>query len=139
MLERLNRHEQRCLMELLVYLTRADHTVMEAKREMLREYSELLEVELDSLDKTLTPEEVVPQFQSPASRVIVLQELFRLARLDGNFTIIEQSVLLDIASMMGFPMELVQKIENWVVDGLEWTLRGEDLLDEAAHTILRKA
>ncbi len=139
MLERLNKHERRCLMELLVYLSKADHTVMEAKREMLREYSELLEVELNTLDKTLGPEELVPQFQNPASRVVVLQELFRLARLDGDFTIIEQSVLLDIASMMGFPMDLVQKIENWVVDGMEWTLQGEDLLEEAAHTILRKA
>jgi len=32
---------------------------------------------------------------------------------------------------MGIPQELVKKVDQWVVDGLNWMWRGEDLLDEA--------
>ncbi len=137
MIERLSRHEQACLMELLIHLAKSDGKDMDAKKAVLMQYAELIEADANQLKGTLTPKELVPQFQSAASRVIVLQELMRLARIDGHLTIPEESVILDIASMMGLPLSLVQKVEEWVVDGIKWTLRGESLLQEAEHTALR--
>ena len=138
MIDRLNRDERLAMMELLWYLAKTDGKMPEVYHDLLREYAELLEVESDDIDGDLTPEELVPQFQSPASRVVVLQEVFRLAQLDGIFTIGEESAILDIASLMGFPMEFVQRVEQWVIDGIEWTLTGEKLLDESTHLVLRK-
>ena len=138
MIDRLNRDERVAMMELLEYLAKADGKVTELHHEVLGQYAELLEVDISKLDGNLTPEELVPQFQSPANRVVVLQEVFRLAHLDGIFTIGEESAILDIASLMGFPMEFVRRVEQWVIDGLEWTLTGEKLIEEGNHLVLRK-
>jgi len=138
MIERLNHDERMAMMELLMYLAKTDGKMPELYHDVLREYAEILEVDLREIDGDLTPEELVPQFQSPSSRVVVLQEVFRLAQLDGIFTIGEESVILDIASLMGFPMDFVQRVEQWVIEGMEWTLRGEQLLEESRHLVLRK-
>ena len=139
MIDRLNRDERVAMMELLAYLAKTDGKLSDVNQEVLREYAELLEIDPGAIDSDLTPEELVPQFQNPASRVVVLQEVFRLANLDGVFTIGEESAILDIASLMGFPMEFVQRVEQWVLDGLEWTLQGEKLIDEGNHLVLRKS
>ncbi len=138
MIDRLNSDERVAMMELLAYLAKTDGKMTDVNQEVLREYAELLEVDPSEIDSDLTPEELVPQFQRPASRVVVLQEVFRLANLDGVFTIGEESAILDIASLMGFPMEFVQRVEQWVLDGLEWTLAGEKLIEEGNHLALRK-
>jgi tellurite resistance protein len=138
MIDRLNRDERMAMMELLAYLAKTDGKITEVNQEVLREYAELLEVDPPEIDSDITPEELVPQFQSPASRVVVLQEVFRLANLDGVFTIGEESAIIDIASLMGFPMEFVQRVEQWVLDGLDWTLTGEKLIEEGSHLALRK-
>ena len=138
MIDRLNSDERVAMMELLGYLAKTDGKITDVNQEVLREYAELLEVDPAEIDTDLTPEELVPQFQSPTSRVVVLQEVFRLANLDGIFTISEESAILDIASLMGFPMDFVQRVEQWVLDGLEWTLTGEKLIEEGNHLALRK-
>lgn len=135
MLERLSQNEQRALMELLLYLAKADGRVDEIEREVIENYTGIVDIRLDTLNGNLTPDELVPQFQSPASRVVVLQELFRLAHLDGLFDPDEQDVVLEIADMMNIPDEFLEKIERWVIDGLRWVWRGEELLDDAEEII----
>lgn len=139
MLDRLNENEQRALMELLIYMAKLDGQVEEIERWLLDQYADLIRVDFTGLEGDLTPEELVPQFQSPASRVIVLQELFRICHLDGMFTAGEQSAILDIASMMGVPMDLLRKIETWVIDGLRWVGQGEALVEEAETVVLDRA
>ncbi len=135
MLERLSPNEQRVLMELLVYMARADGQVADAEREVLHQYADLVRVDFDEIDGDLSPEELVPHFTSPESRVIVLAELFRLSHLDGLFSDGEQSAILEIASLMGVPMMLLREIEQWVVEGLQWVWRGEEILEQAVHQI----
>lgn len=135
MLDRLSRNEQRALLELLVHLAKSDGKIEEAEREILGMYADLVEVSPEEIEGDYTLEDLVPQFVSPASRVIALQELFRLSHLDGWFGESEQSEILEVGAMMGVPMELLQKIELWVLDGLNWVQRGEDLLDEADEVV----
>lgn len=131
MLDQLTPDEQRALMELLILLAKADGRVDDIEREVLASYADLIDVDLDTLDGDAELEELVAVFSTPASRVIALQELFRLSHLDGWFADSEQSIILDVGALMGVPMELLQKIERWVLDGLAWVARGDDLLDEA--------
>jgi hypothetical protein len=135
MLDRLSRNEQRALLELLVHLAKSDGKIEEAEREILGMYADLVDVAPEEIEGDYTLDDLVPQFVSPASRVIALQELFRLSHLDGWFGESEQSEILEVGAMMGVPMELLQKIELWVLDGLNWVQRGEDLLDEADEVV----
>jgi hypothetical protein len=137
MIDRLTKEERIVLMELLVYLVKEAGNPRGVYQEVLSDYAELVGVNLSEIDGNLSLEELVPQFQSHISRFVVLQEVFRLAELDGIFTIGEQSIILDIASLMGFPMDFVRHVEQWVREGLEWTRKGEMLIDEAQRLTLR--
>ena len=131
MLERLTQDEQRALMELLSYLAKADGSVADVEREVLQQYANLVSIELDEITGTYAPEELVKIFHSTTSKVIVLEELMRMAYIDDMFTDSEQSVILDIAELLGVPLPLLRQIEDWVLDGLRWIDKGEELLLQA--------
>lgn len=130
MLERLEPDEQRAMLELLIYVAKADGKVAAIEQEILQNYATLIEIDFSSLREDRRPEELIPQLNSAVSRAIVLQELLRLSHLDGIFTQGERTAIIEIARLMGFPLDLVHRIDEWVVDGLKWVWRGEDLLDE---------
>lgn len=131
MLDRLSPNEQRALLELLVHLAKADGRLKDMEREVLEMYADLVQVDRAEIEGDYSLEQLVPQFKTPASRVIALQELFRLSHLDGWFAESEQSEILEVSAMMHVPMELLQKIERWVLDGIEWAERGEEILEDA--------
>ncbi len=138
MLERLTTEEQQALMELMGCLAHADGHFNDINRELLAQYAELFNIQLadvvcdcdaDSLDT------LAAQFQRPESRIVVLQELLRLAHLDGIFNKDEKSLILHVAALMEVPPEFVKEIDDWVLGGIEWTLRGERLLKKAAEML----
>lgn len=134
MLERLTSEEQRAMLELLIYMAKADGQVVDIEQQILENYATLVEVEFSALRDDATPEDVIPRLKTMVSRAIVLQELLRLSHLDGLFTERERSAILEIAEIMGLPLSMVHKLDEWVVDGLRWVWRGEDLLDEVEGT-----
>lgn len=134
MLDQLTSNEQTALMEMLYHLAKADG-VEDIETEILDQYSELVDVDFDALTGEVPIEELLPQFESPTSKLIALQELLRLAHLDGYFSGDEKAAIKDIAGQMGVPGDLLQKTEEWVVDGLNWMCRGEELLDEAEEVM----
>jgi len=137
MLDRLNPNEQKALMELLLYLAKTDGTVDDIEGAVLHQYADLVHVDFDTLEGDLSPDELVPQFESPATKVAVLQELFRLSHMNGAFTISEQSAILEVGAQMGMPMALLRKIEAWVLDDLRLTVRAEELTEEAERLFQR--
>ena len=135
MIEGLSREEKQALLELMGCLAHADGRIDDVERELLADYAELFNIQLADIncsDDMDTLDSLVAQFQRPDSRVIVLQELLRLAHLDGFFNKDEKSLIMHVAALMGVPPEFLKKIDNWVLDGIEWMIRGEELLDSAA-------
>ncbi len=135
MLERLNHDEQRALMELMVYVAKADGKVEAIETVLLEQYPYLLEIDLTEVEGDFSPEELAPQFDSAEDRIIALQELLRLAHLTGVFNTDEQSAMLDVASVFGMPINLLRELEAWVVEGIQWTLRGEELLEKGRSVV----
>ena len=135
MLDRLAPAQQEALMELLIVMAKADGKVKDIEREILEQYADLVDVDFSSLTGEKTIEELTSLFDTAESRVIVLQELIRICHLDGLFVDDERSAIVDVAAMFGVPMSLLQELENWVVEGLRWSLRGEELLEEAAEVV----
>ena len=79
-------------------------------------------------------EEALEQVQEE-HQAAALQELLRIAHLDGNFHRDEADTIDDIAEMMGFPPMYVKKVDDWVQWGLNWVWQGEDLLEEAEEML----
>lgn len=137
MLDRLSPNEQKALMELLIFMAKTDGAIDDIEGVVLKQYADLVNVDFDLLEGDLTPEVLAPQFERPASKVIALQEVFRLGHLNGMFTDGEQSAVLEVGAQMGMPMELLRKIETWVLDDLRLTVRAEELIGEAERLFQR--
>ncbi len=43
--------------------------------------------------------------------------------------------MLDVASVFGMPINLLRELEAWVVEGIQWTLRGEELLEKGRSVV----
>lgn len=130
MIELLNTDEQRVMLELLLHIAKSDGTVQDVEQEILENYATLVDLDFSSLNGNLTPAELLPQVPGAVSRAIILQELLRLSHLDGIISQGEQTAIRAIAGEMGFPEEVIHRLDTWVVEGLRWVWEGEDILDE---------
>lgn len=72
MLDRLTHNEQKALMELLIYMAQSDGQIRDVENEVLHQYATLVDVDFRSLEGNYTPEELIPQFESPASLVVAM-------------------------------------------------------------------
>ena len=131
MLDQLTPNQQHMLMELLIRLAQADGEIVDIEEEVLRQYAELVDVDFDDLSGDLSLQEILPAFDTSVSRVAAVQELFRLAHIDGFFSEDEKRVIRQVADLLGMPDSLVNEIDAWVVDGLRWVWRGEELVEQA--------
>lgn len=131
MIEQLQPEEQRAMLELLLYMAKTDGKITDVEDQILHNYATLTHINFDSLDGNYAPEELMLRLHSPRARFIVLQEVLRLAHIDGYFADDEQSAILDLAAMMGISLEFLKEVETWVLDGLRWVWHGEELLDRA--------
>lgn len=135
MLDRLSHNEQKALMELLIFMAKADGQIKDVENEVLRQYAHLVDVDFSLLEGNYTPEELIPQFERASSLVVVMQELLRLSHIDGHFSNDEKAAILDVAAHMGMSLDFVDRIDAWVQEGLRWVWKGEELLDEAESTL----
>ncbi len=130
MIDQMSKEEQHALIELLIYMVKADGVVDNIEEAIIQDYADLVAVDVDSIDGNLQPEVLIPKFQSLESRFTVIEELLRVSHLNGFFTRDEQAAILDVAEKLGVSSEMVRKMDAWVVDGMNWLLRGEELLVE---------
>lgn len=128
MIDRLSNQQRLMLMELLVAMAKVDGRIVALENEVIEDYANLLEVPLDEISGDFSIAELAPYFDTPASRVTAIQELCRLARLDGDFAAEERDAILEVAGLMGVPESLVSRIDAWVVEGMQWVAQGEDLI-----------
>ncbi len=137
MICRLNQQQRQALLDLMIYLARVDGRVDNAEQRILADYASFAGVQRCTLPEHLSLEDLVRPFESPESRVAVLQELLRLAHSHKYFATEEQSALVEVAALMGLPMDLLGKIEGWVLEGLAWERKGEQLVGEAERLARR--
>jgi uncharacterized tellurite resistance protein B-like protein len=131
MTDHLTPHQKRMLMELLVTLAKADGVVEQLESEVIEDYAELLDVGLEEVGGGFSVADLAPHFDTPMSRVTAIQELCRLARLDGNFAKLERDTILDVGRHFGFSPEFVGEIDAWVVEGMRWVAHGDTLVERA--------
>jgi len=57
----------------------------------------------------------------------LLRELFFLGYADGNLSDEEVVFISKVGNALGMPDELIERISEWVIRGIEWQEEGEDL------------
>jgi len=82
----------------------------------------------DTADDGRSARELAKVFKDRRSRVAALLELFGLAYSDTSFDSNEQTLLFKVASDMGFSLDEISEVEQWVQDHVALIRRAMTLM-----------
>jgi hypothetical protein len=77
-------------------------------------YSEKMEVELNFKDKK--------------EELFFIRECIQLCYVDGHYHEEEKMLIRKMTEQLNIRIDSLEKIEEWVLEGIEWSNRGEELL-----------
>ena len=124
----LEHKEKDALMMLLVDIAKADGSIDESEMDFLAKYANEHGVELD-LKKSVSISDACRQISSQKAKVVTIQEIVKLAIVDGYYGDAEKAGAMAIAEMLGIENDKFEEIEKWVLDGQRWVQQGVQMLD----------
>ncbi|OPY55809.1 MAG: hypothetical protein A4E55_02397 [Pelotomaculum sp. PtaU1.Bin035] len=68
-------------------------------------------------------------FDSKKQTLFFFREAIQLCYIDGMYQQAEKDMVLEMAKMLGVELNIIDKIEKWVLEGIEWLQRGDKLLE----------
>lgn len=126
----LSAQQREALLQLLVQMAGVDYEVSIEEEAFLIEWAKEWQLPLD-----LTPEDpadeaaLLAQFDTFASKVIVLQEMVKLGYQDGHFGEEERVKVHAFAHRLGIKNpEVLNDINRWVRAWFDWHYQGEQML-----------
>lgn len=122
--------EKRALMSLLIDISKADGDLAEQEINFLSAYSTENGIALN-LEQYISLPDACDLIKSNKGKIIVIQEIVKLAIVDGHYDEAERKGALAIAEMLGVQLAKFQEVENWVLDGKQWVSKGLHMINEA--------
>jgi hypothetical protein len=91
----------------------------------------LSEEVIEALDQLIQDEDniVEIEFESKRQALFFLKEGIQLCYVDGHYGLEEKRLIEEKAAKLGVSVESVKKIEAWVLEGIEWSNKGDQLLE----------
>lgn len=126
MIVELNSKEQTSFISLLTYIAAVDGEINEDEKIFLDDYGKKLGINV-SYDDKRSLQDILSDFDVYKSKIFVLQELIKLAMIDGYYADAERAGVENIAQVLDIPTTKVRLIEDWVCRGIEWLVEGEKL------------
>jgi len=123
----LEEKEKNALMGLLVNIAKADGNIDEAEKDFLEKYANEHGVDLN-IESNVSISDSCRQISSKKAKVVAMQEIIKLAIVDGNYDEAEKAGAMAIAEMLGIENDKFKEIEKWVLDGQQWVKRGIEML-----------
>lgn len=68
------------------------------------------------------------EFLSDLEKLIFFREGIQLCALDESYDVNEKKEVRALAAELDIPEAIIEEIEAWVAEGMEWRHRGDDLL-----------
>lgn len=128
--DQLSNNEKQALMYLLVDISKADGDLAESEVSFLSTYSSEHGVHLD-LEKDVSISNACNAIESGKGKVVALQEIVKLAIVDGHYDDSERKGAIVISEMLNVDLAKFEEIEKWVLDGQQWVNQGFQMLDKA--------
>lgn len=127
MIVELTSKEQTSFISLLTYIAAADGEINEDEKIFLDDYRKKLGINSVSCEQNNSLQDILSAFEKYESKISVLQELIKLAMIDGHYADAEKLGVENIAQIMDIPITKVRLIEDWVYRGIEWLSEGKKL------------
>lgn len=129
-INQLSNTEKKALMSLLVDISKADGNLSDAEIDFLNAYASENDIELN-ISNTPSIAEACGEINSHKGKVVAIQEIVKLAIVDGHYDESERAGAIAISQLLHLPISKFEEIEAWVLDGEHWVNRGVQLLAEA--------
>lgn len=126
--ELLIERERQGLIDLLSLLAGIDGEVSPPEVAFIAEMKHRLDLDDYEPRAGASIEQVCAAFERKKSKRVALVELIKIAYADSNYDASERAGIRRIAQLMGEDEDVVQELESWVSDGIQWQARGEALL-----------
>ena len=126
----LEEYEKKALIELLIAISRADGQIRSEEEAFITNFGNEIGVKQD-FSSNVNLEKSCQQITKEQSKIIAMQEIIRLALIDGNYDSEERKGVEVIANLLGLSQEKLQNIENWIFEGQRWIEKGEEMLKTA--------
>ena len=117
----------------LIRLAQTDGVVDENEFVFYRQVAVVLDLgesEVESLEKLKDEtNEITVNFETDREKMFFLIQAVQLCWVDNNYSDMEREELRDLCQEMSISVEALEKVEQWVSEGMEWNKRGEALLE----------
>ncbi|MDE6212410.1 MAG: hypothetical protein K2M70_02875 [Lachnospiraceae bacterium] len=117
----------------LIRLAQTDGIVDENEFVFYRQVAVVLDLgesEVESLEKLKDEtNEITVNFETDREKMFFLIQAVQLCWVDNNYSDMEREELRDMCQEMSISVEALEKVEQWVSEGMEWNKRGEALLE----------
>lgn len=119
----------------LAHIAIADDSVTLDEKEMLNQYVDAWDLgqgetseirEILETESTQTLDVLVSEFSESGTRFLLLQELMRLAYVDGTYGDVERRHIATIAEKMNMTKDQFREVEKWVERGQAWGAPGDE-------------
>jgi len=125
----LSSEEKKAIFQLLLAIARADGNLPKEEIDYLSAYAAEYSIHFD-LNMEPNLEQACSQLRSFKSKIVAIQEIVKIALVDGHYDDAEKKGALIIANLLQLPTEKFEEIESWVIEGQKWVLKGEEMLIE---------
>jgi len=127
--DQLAEDEKQALMYLLLDISKADGALDKLEVEFLSAYALENGVELN-LEEEISILDACKSLKSKKGKIVALQEIVKLAIVDGHYDEAERNGALIISKMLDIPITQFEEIEKWVLEGQEWVYKGFQMITE---------
>jgi uncharacterized tellurite resistance protein B-like protein len=121
----------------LIYIAKADGKIDESEKQFFTNAMVALELskeDINSLQEILNNKDnfinvTDLKFDSKKQKLFFFREVIQLCYIDQSYSEREKTLIENIRVKVGISKEDILKIEGWVKEGIEWSQRGEKLLE----------
>ena len=136
-IKHLNIEQKIAFLAALAHVAHADSNLDEDERDFIK-VSALMcgvgEEYLDEIFRIRTDEEteefVAGKLIDRKACLMLVREMFTIAHADGDLSEEEIVAISGIGLSIGVSLEKLEAISQWVVDGIEWRERGEEIFSD---------
>lgn len=115
MIVELTSKEQTSFISLLIYIAAADGEINDDEKRFLDDYGKKLGINSVSYEQNSNLQGILSAFEQYKSKISVLQELIKLAMIDGYYADAEKLGIEKIAQIMDIPIALLYRLWNYQI------------------------
>lgn len=89
----------------------------------------LQEEEIEMVTETWhTDEKITVSFESSEEKMFFFIQAIQLCWIDNDYVENEKAEIREVAKELGISIDSIQKVEEWVYEGIVWNRKSEELL-----------